>query len=169
MVLAKICLVFAAACPCTVPPGIPRDELPRFLSERAWEESAAVFVARVVGSDTLRQSSPDTSWVETPQGSQMLVQRPQVYALRYHVEVLDAWKGTVGTDAHIVAEGLMSSCGRRYTIGETYLIYADEHAGRSTYETISCSRVLPLSAAELDLERLARRRAGWQGARSHGS
>lgn len=111
----------ARACSCILPPP------PATAAERA----EAVFEARVDGV----QGNQD------PRGAGMV---------RYDLAVARVFKGDVGSAATVVTRSSSAACGRNFTVGKRYLIYAYRTEDGELGDTM-CSRTRLISAADEDL------------------
>lgn len=113
----------ASACSC-IEPRPPTESL---------ASAAAVFEGRAVA-----QRGPDDASGVDP--------------IVYEFEVARRWKGEVGERVTITTAASSAACGRRYEIGEAYLLYAYEADG--ILRDGMCSRTRRLADADADLEAL---------------
>ena len=113
----------ARACSC-LPPAPPSQAL---------AQAAAVFEGRV------------TSGAEVAADPSLFIS-----LRRYEVEVLRVWKGELGDAAAVVTPSSSAACGRRFEIGERYLIYASRGDDGELTDYL-CSRTRPSASADEDL------------------
>jgi MYXO-CTERM domain-containing protein len=76
-----------------------------------------------------------------------------VGALRHPFSVTRYFKGSLGSDLPIFTPPDGGACGRRYPVGETYVVYARYQDGGLLMDSL-CSRSRSLEHATLDLELL---------------
>jgi hypothetical protein len=124
----------------------------------ARQDADAIFRGLVIRVDTVAQ---DTSSLapDSPQYPQQIVRTKTV---RYTFAVERSWKGPRNAALVVMSYNVDSSCGREYTTGLSYLVYANrdrlshQKNGLSTY---SCSRVRVGAEADEDLKILGTGRA----------
>ena len=136
-------------CPCVI---LPNEDLsrPATMVPRAKREAESIFAGLVIAVDT---ASMGQKWVpsDTTPGRQPVRWADTV---RYTFRVDSVWKGDREREATVVVPAASSSCGRRFTIGEKYLVYAESGGVAS-----SCARVQRLRDATADLKVLGRGRS----------
>jgi hypothetical protein len=111
---------------------------------RAQAEAGAIFVGTVQAVDTL---AIDRFWFpsDTTVGRR-LMESPDV--VRYTFAVSEVWKGQVGGQTRLTVRAFSSDCGREFTFGKTYVVYALQR-GREL-ESYACLRSRLLENAAED-------------------
>jgi hypothetical protein len=132
-----------ALCPCVVPPGVDYHS-DSAMVRLAEAEAGAIFVGSVQGVDTLKV---DRFWFpsDTATGRRLL-ERPNV--VRYTFGVSEIWKGQIGHKAELTVRAFSSDCGREFTVGKSYVVYALLRGQQ--LETYSCLRSQLLQDADED-------------------
>ena len=147
----------ATRCPCVVPAGVDWRSA-AVMAPRARQQAHAVFRGTVVRADTVALDTFNLA----RDGAQWPHQIVQVKEIRYTLSVDRVWKGPRKRELVLMSYGVHTSCGRDYTLGETYLVYADrdrQGTARARLITYSCSRVRSGVELEDDLKVLGPGRA----------
>jgi hypothetical protein len=116
----------ASACSCAPPPA----------PTLALEASAVVFEGTAV-------TVPEPPGEGVQQG---------FGAVEYRFNVARSWKGDPGMEVRLTTNRSGAACGRQFTKGETYIVYAS--AGDDGLRDSACSRTRAVSSAADDLEAL---------------
>ena len=147
----------ATRCPCVVPVGVDWRSA-AVMAPRARKDAYAVFRGTVIRADTTALDTFNLAR-DPAQSPNLIIQAEEI---RYTFAVDRIWKGPRGREVVVMSYRVNSSCGRDYTLGTTYLVYANrdrEGIAKGQLSTYSCSRVRSGPERDDDLKVLGPGRA----------